>query len=82
MVRDDRHDSAYIFGAICPQHVVGAAIITAAANTGMMNLHVAEISTQVARDAIAVLTCDGTGWHQPGGALVVPDNIVLLHLPP
>jgi len=36
----------------------------------------------VAADAIAVLTCDGAGWHQPGGALVVPDKIVLLHLPP
>jgi DDE superfamily endonuclease len=82
MVRDNRHDSAYIFGAICPQRGVGAAMITPAANTEMMNLHLAEISTQVAQDAIAVLTCDGAGWHQPGGALVVPDNIVLLRLPP
>jgi hypothetical protein len=82
MVRDNRHDSAYIFGAICPQRGVGAAMITPAANTEMMNLHLAEISTQVAQDAVAVLTCDGAGWHQLGGALVVPDNIVLLHLPP
>jgi hypothetical protein len=82
MVRDNRHDSAYIFGAICPQRGVGAAMITPAANTEMMNLHLAEISTQVAKGAIAVLTCDGAGWHQQGGALVVPDNIVLLHLPP
>ncbi len=82
MVRDNRHDSAYIFGAICPQRGVGAAMITPAANTDMMNLHLAEISTQVAAGAIAVLTCDGAGWHQIGGALVVPDNIVLLHLPP
>lgn len=82
MVRDNRHDSVYIFGAICPQRGVGAAMITPAANTEMMNLHLAEISTQVAQHAIAVLTCDGAGWHQLGGALVVPDNIVLLHLPP
>jgi hypothetical protein len=82
MVRDNRHDSAYIFGAICPQRGVGAAMITPAANTEMMNLHLAEISSQVAAGAIAVLTCDGAGWHQQGGALVVPDNIVLLHLPP
>ena len=82
MVRDNRHDSAYIFGAICPQRGVGAAIITPAANTEMMNLHLEEISTQVAEGAIAVLTCDGAGWHQLGGSLVVPDNIVLLHLPP
>jgi hypothetical protein len=82
MVRDNRHDSAYIFGAICPDRGVGAAMITPAANTEMMNLHLAEISTQVAAGAIAGLICDGAGWHQIGGALVVPDNIVLLHLPP
>jgi hypothetical protein len=82
MVRDNRHDSAYIFGAICPQRGVGAAMITPAANTEMMNLHLEEISKKVAPGAIAVLTCDGAGWHQLGGALVVPDNIVLLHLPP
>ena len=26
--------------------------------------------------------CDGAGWHQAGGAPVVPDNIALLHRPP
>ncbi len=62
MVRDNRHDSAYIFGAICPQRGVGAAMITPAANTEMMNLHLEEISKRVARGAIAVLTCDGAGW--------------------
>ena len=81
MVRDNRHDNAYIFGAICPARGIGAAMITPAANTEMMNLHLAEISTQVAAGAIAVLTCDGAGWHQHGSELVVPDNIVLLHLP-
>jgi hypothetical protein len=82
MVRDNRHDSAYIFGAICPQRGVGAAMITPSANTEMMNLHLAEVSVQVAQGAMAVLICDGAGWHQTGGALIVPDNIVLLHLPP
>ena len=82
MVRDNRHDSAYIFGAICPERGVGAGIVTPAANTEMMNLHLAEISTQVAKGAIALLNCDGAGWHQTGGKLVVPDNIVLLHIPP
>ena len=82
MVRDSRHDSAYIFGAICPQRGVGAAMITPCVSTQMMNLHLAEISTQVAAGARAVLVCDNAGWHQGGGALVVPGNIVLLHLPP
>lgn len=88
MVRDNRHESAYIFSPLtfsvssARSVVWGAAMITPAANTEMMNLHLAEISTQVVPGAIAVLTCDGAGWHQLGGALVVPDNIVLLHMPP
>jgi putative transposase len=82
MVRDNRHDTAYLFGAICPTRAVGAAVITPAANTECMNLHLAEISQQVAPGAMAVLICDGAGWHQSGGELSVPGNIVLLHLPP
>ena len=82
MVRDNRHDSAYIFGAICPQRGVGAAIITPGANTEMMNVHLAEISTQVASRAHAVLICDGAGWHQKGELLNIPANMTLLPLPP
>jgi hypothetical protein len=82
MVRDNRHDSAYIFGAICPSRGVGAAMLTPAANTEMMNLHLAEISTQVAPGACAVMLCDRAGWHQQGKDLQLPDNIRLLLLPP
>jgi hypothetical protein len=82
MVRDNRHDSVYLFGAICPARGVGAAIIMPAANTEAMNEHLKEISTQVAPGAHAALIFDGAGWHQKGGKLEVPDNISLLTLPP
>ena len=82
MVRDNRHDSAYLFGAICPDRAVGAAMIVPHANTEAMNLHLTEISTQIAPRAHAVLVCDGAGWHQRGKQLAVPDNITLLTLPP
>ena len=82
MVKDNRHDSAYLFGAICPKRGVGAAIIMPTVNTEAMNEHLAEISTQVAAGAHAVLVLDGAGWHQAGGELSVPDNITLLSLPP
>jgi hypothetical protein len=82
MVRDNRHDSAYLFGAICPARAVGGAIIMPAANAEAMTEHLNEISTQVAPGAHAVLVCDGAGWHQTSGRLIVPDNITLLHLPP
>jgi transposase len=82
MVRDNRHDTAYLFGAICPQRGVGAAVITPAANTECMNLHLKEISTQVTPGACAALVCDGAGWHQRGGELELPDNIIMVTLPP
>ena len=82
MVRDNRHDSAYIFGAICPARAVGAAVLMPAANAEAMNEHLKEISTQVSAGAHAVLVCDNAGWHQRGKQLVVPDNITLLPLPP
>jgi len=47
-----------------------------------MNLHLQEISTQVTPGSIAALICDGAGWHQTGGELEVPNNIVLLPLVP
>lgn len=82
MVRDNRHDSAYLFGAICPARAIGAAIIMPGVNTEAMNEHLLEISAQVASGAHAVLICDSAGWHQTGARLRVPDNITLLPLPP
>jgi hypothetical protein len=82
MVRDNRHDSAYLYGAICPARGVGAAVILPGANTEGMNEHLAEIATQVSPNAHAVLICDGAGWHRRGKKLKVPDNITLLALPP
>ena len=82
MVRDNRHVSTYIFGAICPDRAVGAALIMPYANRQAMNEHLKEISAQVAPGAHALLVCDGAGWHQRGPKLIVPDNITLLSLPP
>lgn len=82
MVRDNRHGSVHIFGAICPARGIGAAIIMPAVNTKAMNEHLNEISSQVASNAHALLVCDGAGWHQPGERLIVPDNITLMPLPP
>ena len=81
-VRDNRHDSVYVFGALCAYRAVGAAIIMPSANSEAMSEHLMEISTQVAPEAHAILVCDGAGWHQRGGRLKIPGNITLLSLPP
>ncbi|EXS68710.1 transposase [Sphingobium sp. Ant17] len=44
-------------------------------------MHLAEISSQVAPGAHAVLMLDQAGWHM-SGALTIPANITLLPLPP
>lgn len=82
MVRDNRHSSVHIFGAICPARAIGAAIIMPVVNTEAMNHHLKEIAHQVATDAHALLICDGAGWHRPGDRLIVPANITLMPLPP
>ena len=82
MVRDNRHDSVHIFGAICPARGIAAGLIMPAVNTEAMNEHLTEISAQAATGAHCLLLCDGAGWHQRGERLVVPDNITLMSLPP
>lgn len=51
------------------------------ADTAAMNKHLAEIAQTVAKGAHALLIIDGAGWHS-AQALVVPDNITLMRLPP
>jgi hypothetical protein len=78
---DRRFTWAYLFGAICPERGTGAALVMPTVDIEAMNKHLAEISACVSVGAIALLILDGAGWHG-SPRLVVPDNIVLLPLPP
>jgi hypothetical protein len=49
-------------------------------NTEAMNLHLAEIATQIAPGAHAALLVDQAGWHL-SGRLIVPPNITLIPFP-
>lgn len=79
--RDTRYQWAYIFGAVCPARGAATGLVLPTVNTQAMNAHLAEISRSVAPGAHAVLVLDGAGWHG-SAALVVPDNLSLLTLPP
>jgi DDE superfamily endonuclease len=79
--RDQRTASTYIFGAICPKQGKGAALVLPACNTEAMNLHLAEIATQVAPGRHAIVLLDQAGWHL-SSRLVVPANMTLVPLPP
>ena len=78
---DQRTKSAYIFGAICPKAGKGAGLVMPWCDTHAMTAHLAEISAMVEPGAHAVVILDRAGWHV-SKALVVPDNITLMPLPP
>ena len=77
---DQRYESAYLFGAICPARGTGAALALPYADTEAMQLHLDEIARLVARGAHAVLLLERAGWHTTT-ALAVPRNITLILLP-
>jgi len=78
--KDQRTRSAYIFGAICPEHGKAAGLVLPFCNTETMTLHLAEISIAVARGAHAVVLMDQAGWHMTA-KLIVPENISIIALP-
>ena len=80
-IHDQRTQSTYVFGAVCPELGTGAALVLPACNTEAMQLHLNEVATKVTPGAHAILILDQAGWH---GAkdLKAPSNITLLPLPP
>jgi len=77
---DQRYESAYLFGAICPARGKGAALALPHADTFAMQLHLEEISRHVAEGAHAVLLLDRAGWHTTA-MLDMPKNITPIFLP-
>jgi len=78
--KDQRYDSAYLFGAICPERGTGAGLVMPFAETAAMQAHLAEISRTVARGAHGVVLLDRAGWHRSSN-LTIPGNLSLLYLP-
>ena len=77
---DQRYESAYLFGAICPARGTGAALALPFADTDAMQLHLDEIARSVRRGAHAVLLLDRAGWHTTP-ALRLPNNITMSRAP-
>ena len=79
--KDQRYQSAYLFGAVCPARGAGAAIIMPRADTEAMQQHLDEIGRRVRRGSHAVVLLDRAGWHTTD-ALQLPANVTLVFLPP
>lgn len=78
---DQRTASTYVFGAICPAHGKGAALVLPRCNIATMNLHLTEIAQAVAPGAHAVLLLDQADWLL-SQRLIIPHNITIAPLPP
>jgi putative transposase len=77
---DQRYRNAYLFGAICPRRGKGAALMLPFANTPAMQMHLDEISRNVAATAHAVVLMDRAGWHNTD-KLKLPKNLTIILLP-
>ena len=66
---DQRYESAYLFGAICPARGTGAALALPFADTDAMQLHLDEIARTVRRGATP--SCSSTG---PAGTRRLPSG--------
>ena len=81
VVRQRQFLSTYIFGAVCPDRDVGCAFILPECNSGMMQIHLDEISKQIQDEYHAIILMDRASWHTTE-ALIIPENISLMPLPP
>lgn len=70
----------YVYGAVEPKTGDDFFLICPKCNTACMNVFLEGLSKQYPDDTI-VLICDGASWHS-SDALVIPDNIKILYLPP
>ena len=78
---DQRYESAYLFGALCPARDTGAALVLPVVNTKAMPHHLAEISATVAPGAHAIVLMDQAGWHTTN-KLEVSGNVSIVCMPP
>jgi putative transposase len=70
----------YVFGSVEPLTGENFFLIMPFCNTICMNVFLEKLSEKYVEDTI-ILICDGASWHK-SKALVVPENIIILHIPP
>ena len=78
--RQQQFLNAYLFGAVCPQKGIGAALVLPHANTAAMKEHLNEIAFHVPPERHAVVILDQARWHTTQH-LHIPANLSLLPLP-
>ena len=80
-IKQTQYDYLYVFSAVSPETGDACGLISSHVNTDVMNAFLEQFSRELPADVHAALILDRAGWHV-AGALKVPENITLIHLPP
>ena len=80
IVRQQQFNSAYIFGAVCPQKDEGLGLIMPYSNTETMLIHLEHISNYILKGRHAVVIMDKASWHTTK-KIKKFNNITIMHLP-
>ncbi len=80
-VKQTRYDWAYAYAAVEPATGFSSAFLAPHVNTSTMNVFLEVLAREVDPGDFVVLLMDQAGWHK-ARAVAVPDNIVILFLPP
>jgi len=70
----------YAYGAVEPMSGEGFFLVMPYCNTECMNIFLEELAKTYPDDDL-LLVCDGAAWHK-SSAMMIPNNITLLHIPP
>jgi len=70
----------YVYGAVEPLTGESCFLVLPYSNTACMNVFLKELSDKYPNDTI-LLVCDGAAWHK-AKALIIPENISFIFLPP
>lgn len=80
-VKQTKYEWVYLYAAVEPATGFSSAITAPEVNTETMAAFLGVLSREVDPGDFVVLIMDQAGWHK-SRALRVPDNIVILFLPP
>lgn len=80
-VKQTRYEWVYLYAAVESSTGASVALQAPHINTGTMNVFLGMLSAELAPREHAVVIMDQAGWHK-ARALIVPDNITILYLPP
>jgi transposase len=73
--------SAWLFGAFCPERDTGVSLVVETVCAEAMRAHLALIAQAVLPGHHAAVLLDGAGFHAAATDLVVPPNLTLVTLP-